>query len=207
MKKTIIIIVSIIFAYVINLEGKEFQKSDSASLISSPESSGKAQECSKGPTEHFIKAVTLLESLDFYTQAKDSIFQMIEPTNHWLYNYSKGLDSLFSGIKEIWSVYIKKSTPDIYESQKYFPDIFLEEWLFEGESGAKNFLLKLDTFRQLDKSECGKLLLKSPIIWWQESERIYVLHTRAEMFRGYLTKIEERMKDILKQNGTELKKN
>ncbi|MDD5530708.1 MAG: hypothetical protein PHX21_11890 [bacterium] len=161
------------------------------------------QEQLKEPTDYLKKTIILLESLDFYSQERDGIFRRIEPTEHWLCKNGKELEGIFSGIKEIRSVYIKKSIPEIYESQKYFPEVFVEEWVFEGKEKARESISRLDKFRESDKMAAGDLLLKAPIIWWQEGERIYVLHTRAEMFRDYLTKIEKTMKDVLSQPGPE----
>jgi len=152
------------------------------------------------PSKYLREVVSMVQSIDFYPEEEDSIFYSMDPEKHWLHipegMGSKEIGSAFMGVREIWCVNLKKKSPVFFESQKYFPDICIEEWHFRSEGETKRSLTSLDNFRKLDCSEKATLFLKAPVIWWQDGEKIYILHTRAEMFRSHLLKIAKIMQDM-----------
>lgn len=152
------------------------------------------------PSIYLSEAVTMVQSVDFYPEKEDSIFYLMDPEKHWLHIHegigSKEIDSAFMGLRGIWCVDLKKKNPLFVESQKYFPDVRIEEWRYPNEEEAKESLAKLEEFKNIDQSEKGVLFLKAPVIWWQDGEKIYVLHTSAEMFRSHLSKIAKIMQDM-----------
>lgn len=158
------------------------------------------------PSEYLKEIVNKLKSIDFYTEKEDSIFYSIKPQKHWLYIY-KGIDStqtdsIFADLRKIWCVNIRKKNSILFEYKKYFPYAIIEEWHFHNEIEAKKSLIRLEKFRKTDHGEKGNLFLKAPVIWWQNQERIYILHTQVEMFRSYLVEIEKIMKNIQNPNNS-----